>query len=255
MSTYPNQKVIHINKKSYKSNFLQVGIDEWQEAFKELKPSTFAIYLYLASNADGFDLALSQKAIENALGIKKTAYHNAIAELKEKGYIRTIQGNIESFFTAPVRKCELRENELNNELRKNELQSPQMRTPNSAKMKLEVRENGREIDIIDNINKIDKGKNPTDFSSLATQAAEQEQEKVEATGADKVICVDCPNVADSYFYLIKNLQKNNKVLADFVVNGLTFNDDNNHKRTDKAINLCAKAGYQIVFNTAAAANA
>ena len=90
MSTYPNQKIIHINKNRYKANFLQVGIDEWQEAFKELKPSTFAIYLYLASNADGFDLALSQKAIENALGIKKTAYHNAIAELKEKGYIRTI---------------------------------------------------------------------------------------------------------------------------------------------------------------------
>ena len=51
-------------------------------------------------------------------------------------------------------------------------------------MNLEVRENGREIDIIDNINKIDKGKNPTDFSSLATQAAEQEHEKVEATGAE-----------------------------------------------------------------------
>ena len=62
-------------------------------------------------------------------------------------------------------------------------------------------------------------------------------------------------MADSYFYLIRNLRKNNRVLADFVVNGLTFNDDNNHKKTDKAINLCTKAGYQIVFNTAAAANA
>ena len=67
MTTYPNQKVIHINKNKYTANFLQVGIDEWQTAFKKLTPSAFAVYLYLASNADGFDLALSQKAIENAL--------------------------------------------------------------------------------------------------------------------------------------------------------------------------------------------
>ena len=81
MNTYPNQKIIHINKRKYTANFLQVGIDEWENAYKELKPSTFGIYLYLASNSDVFFLALSQKAIENVLGIKKTAYHNSIAEL------------------------------------------------------------------------------------------------------------------------------------------------------------------------------
>ena len=106
MTTYPNQKVIHINKNKYTANFLQVGIDEWQTAFKKFTPSAFAVYLYLASNADGFDLALSQKAIENALGIKKTAYHTAIEALKNEGYIEVLQGNIEVFHTAPVRKCE-----------------------------------------------------------------------------------------------------------------------------------------------------
>ena len=106
MTTYPNQKVIHINKNKYTANFLQVGIDEWQTAFKTFTPSAFAVYLYLASNADGFDLALSQKAIENALGIKKTAYHSAIEALKKEGYIEVLQGNIEVFHTAPVRKCE-----------------------------------------------------------------------------------------------------------------------------------------------------
>ena len=106
MTTYPNQKVIHINKNKYTANFLQVGIDEWQTAFKRFTPSAFAVYLYLASNADGFDLALSQKAIDNALGIKKTAYHSAIEALKKEGYIEVLQGNIEVFHTAPVRKCE-----------------------------------------------------------------------------------------------------------------------------------------------------
>ena len=120
MTTYPNQKVIHINKNKYTANFLQVGIDEWQTAFKKLTPSAFAVYLYLASNADGFDLALSQKAIENALGIKKTAYHTAIEALKKEGYIEVLQGNIEVFHTAPVRKCEPEIiNEKNRKNRKN----------------------------------------------------------------------------------------------------------------------------------------
>lgn len=168
MITYPNQKVIHINKKRYGANFLQVGIDEWQAAFKDLKPSTFALYLYLASNADGFDLAISQKAVEEAIGIKKTAYHSGLAELREKGYITTIQGNIEAFNTAPVRKCELREHELKNEsafaeneVRKNELESPQTRIGESANTDREVRICDREIDIIniiDNKDKINNGK-------------------------------------------------------------------------------------------------
>ena len=166
MNTYPNQKIIHINKKSYKSNFLQVGIEEWQEAFQQLKPSTFAVYLYLASNADGFDLALSQKAVEKALNIKKTAYHSAIAELKEKGYIGTMQGNIDYFFTSPVRKCGLTEDSANadREVRKNGQECPQTRIGESAKTDSGVRKNDREIDKINNINKINNIDNAV-FSS------------------------------------------------------------------------------------------
>ena len=154
MKTYPNQKVIHINKNKYSANFLQIGINEWQQAYKELKPSTFAIYLYLASNADGFDLALSQQAIENSLGIKKTAYHTAIKELKERGYIQIIQGNVEVFFTAPVRKNELKTEEAI--FRKNELKSSQTRKEEFAKTNFEVRKNDIEIDNINNIDIIDK---------------------------------------------------------------------------------------------------
>ena len=50
MAKYANQKTIIINKKKYDKNFLQIGIDEWQEAYKKLKPTTFAIYLYLCGN-------------------------------------------------------------------------------------------------------------------------------------------------------------------------------------------------------------
>lgn len=174
MKTYPNQKVIHINKNKYSANFLQIGINEWQQAYKELKPSTFAIYLYLASNADGFDLALSQQAIENSLGIKKTAYHTAIKELKERGYIQVIQGNVEAFFTTPVRKNELKTEEAI--FRKNELKSSQMRKEEFAKTNLKVRKNDIEIDNINNIDIIDKEFLPTEeiLDGFAIEPVKQE---------------------------------------------------------------------------------
>lgn len=174
MKTYPNQKVIHINKNKYSANFLQIGINEWQQAYKELKPSTFAIYLYLASNADGFDLALSQQAIENSLGIKKTAYHTAIKELKERGYIQVIQGNVEVFFTAPVRKNELKTEEAI--FRKNELKSSQTRKEEFAKTNLKVRKNDIEIDNINNIDIIDKEFLPTEeiLDGFAIEPVKQE---------------------------------------------------------------------------------
>ena len=130
--------------------------------------------MYLASNADGFDLALSQQAIENSLGIKKTAYHTAIKELKERGYIQVIQGNVEAFFTTPVRKNELKTEEAI--FRKNELKSSQMRKEEFAKTNLKVRKNDIEIDNINNIDIIDKEFLPTEeiLDGFAIEPVKQE---------------------------------------------------------------------------------
>ena len=233
MKTYPNQKVIHINKNKYSANFLQIGINEWQQAYKELKPSTFAIYLYLASNADGFDLALSQQAIENSLGIKKTAYHTAIKELKERGYIQVIQGNVEAFFTTPVRKNELKTEEAI--FRKNELKSSQMRKEEFAKTNLKVRKNDIEIDNINNIDIIDKDFFPTEknLDGFAIEAVKQENITQNNEDADGTIlkCVEgtiseCgtqfQNVSSAQsenVYNIKEINNNNKKgidIGDFV---------------------------------------
>lgn len=100
MAKYANQKTIIINKKKYDKNFLQIGIDEWQEAYRKLKPTAFAIYLYLCGNKDGYHFDLSPAAIDNALGIKKTAYYSAIQQLEEENYI--VDGN---FYTTPFRAC------------------------------------------------------------------------------------------------------------------------------------------------------
>lgn len=101
MKTYPNQKVIHIQKQKYVDNFLQVGNDEWQRAARELTGSAFKLYLYLAGNKDGYDLALSQKAVENATGLSKNTYHQAVKELSEKGYLSCMKGNVYAFSTTP----------------------------------------------------------------------------------------------------------------------------------------------------------
>ena len=233
MKTYPNQKVIHINKNKYSANFLQIGINEWQQAYKELKPSTFAIYLYLASNADGFDLALSQQAIENSLGIKKTAYHTAIKELKERGYIQVIQGNVEVFFTTPVRKNELKTEEAI--FRKNELKSSQMRKEEFAKTNLKVRKNGREIDNINNIDIIDKEFLPTEeildgfaIEPIKQESINQNNETAEGTiskcaeGTISECGAQFQNVSlaqSDVVYNIKEINNNNKKeidIGDFV---------------------------------------
>lgn len=95
----PNQKIVIINRRKVDRNFLQIGILDWQLAYKALKPAAFGIYLYLASNADGYKLELSQAAIENALGIKKTTYYEALKQLESAGYLELLKNNTYNFYS------------------------------------------------------------------------------------------------------------------------------------------------------------
>ena len=62
--------------------------------------------LYLAGNADGFNLELSRQAFENATGYKKTAYSDAVNKLIQLGYIVHKGGNFYHFYTSPRRESE-----------------------------------------------------------------------------------------------------------------------------------------------------
>ena len=101
-----SQKIIKIVKPEYKGKLLQVGKEEWQSAYKIVKPSAFAIYLYLASNPSEAGLELSAATIEDALGIKKTAYFDAIKQLEKESYILPIGNNEFVFQTAKSAKTE-----------------------------------------------------------------------------------------------------------------------------------------------------
>lgn len=153
----PNQKIIRIEKDKYQSRFLQIGDEQWKKAFQSMRPTVFGLYLYLASNKDGYLLELSAAAVEQEIGIKKTAYHTALKDLEEKGYLKKEQGNTYAFSPSPkfanTNSAIANSAGTNLEVRKRELPTPQTRTPYSANANLEVR--GRDIEI-DNINKINK---------------------------------------------------------------------------------------------------
>jgi hypothetical protein len=150
-----NQKIVRIHKPKYQRDFLQIGIDEWQDAKRMLNYSEFALYLYLAGNMDNFKLELSQKAVENATGIKKTAYHDAVKKLKEFGYLTEAYGNTFDFHTRAVRSSG--KGKVESEIRPNEPRNPPPRIAPAARKENEVRSSNREIDNINNqIDKKDK---------------------------------------------------------------------------------------------------
>lgn len=102
MITYPNQKIIHINKPTYTGNYLSVGNDEWMAACNKLTFNGFKLFLYLAGNRDNFDLALSPKAIQQKIKMSDGTYTNIVKELIREGYLVNKQGNIYNFYTTPL---------------------------------------------------------------------------------------------------------------------------------------------------------
>ena len=140
----PNQKVVYIHKRKYTGNFLQIGIDEMRLAQQQMTYCEFVLYLYLAGNADGFKLELSQQAFENATGYKKTAYHNAVNKLIELGYLTQSYNYHYEFHTTPVRSSK-----LNFEVLSNGKSMPPEKTKKSVLSNSQFRSGNREIDKTD----------------------------------------------------------------------------------------------------------
>jgi hypothetical protein len=181
MITYPNQKVLHINKGNYTENYLTIGIDEWIEASKNLKPITFRLYLYIASNADGFNLALSRQDVMNKLGVTKNSYHTGVKELEEKGYIVPKQGNIYDFYISPKKTEEETMYQYSGTLNEeNEVMYQSSGTVCTSTVVHDVpvqwdsmyQSSGTEIDKINKTSKISKEKN-------ADAKKEEREEKIE----------------------------------------------------------------------------
>ena len=103
LKSYPNQSNVTIHKPQYTGNFLQVAIDEWQEAFIKLPRISFGLYLYMSGNQDGFPLALSSADVQKRLNVSDSSYRRAVEDLLAAGYLmmRNDKKNTMDFYTSP----------------------------------------------------------------------------------------------------------------------------------------------------------
>ena len=106
MATVPNQNVIIIHREAPQRDFLQIKNENWTNFLINSKNDypALALYLYLASNMNGYKLALSPVAINNAIGMARSTYYKKIQLLKDLGYIIEKQGNILEFYETPQQK-------------------------------------------------------------------------------------------------------------------------------------------------------
>ncbi len=99
--TYPNQRVINIHREAAKSDFLGIKNENWQAAARDLGAHALMLYMYLAANADGFNLALSPAAVRQATGMPRSTYQDQFIKLIDKGYLVQGSGNVYNFFETP----------------------------------------------------------------------------------------------------------------------------------------------------------
>ena len=99
--TFPNQRMVKVHRERATANFLGIKNENWQAASRDLGAHGLQLYLYMASNADNYTLALSPAAVRQAIGLKRSTYHDKFHELEEKGYLVNTHGNTFEFYEVP----------------------------------------------------------------------------------------------------------------------------------------------------------
>jgi len=70
-------------------------------AARDLGAHALLLYMYLASNANGYCLALSPTAVRQAVGMARSTYHDQFAKLIDRGYLVPTSGNGFDFYEVP----------------------------------------------------------------------------------------------------------------------------------------------------------
>ena len=99
--TYPNQRIVKIHRESVKTDFLGIKNENWQAASRDLGAHGLRLYLYLAANANNYNLALSPAAARAAIGIPRSTYFDQFAILVDKRYLVPGAGNTYDFYEVP----------------------------------------------------------------------------------------------------------------------------------------------------------
>ena len=106
--TNPNQKKILIDKVvcDSRNKYTSINLDALQNAMVALSNADFKIWMYLAKNKDGYELALSPAEAELNWGIKKSTMHETIRKFEKEGYLEKDErtGNYYVFHEMPIVK-------------------------------------------------------------------------------------------------------------------------------------------------------
>ena len=98
-NTVPNQRLVAIHRERAASDFLGIKNSNWQAAARDL-----LLYLYFASNANGFVLALSPAAIRQAVGMPQSTFRDQFVKLIDRGYlVQRGDSNTYDFYETPQR--------------------------------------------------------------------------------------------------------------------------------------------------------
>lgn len=104
--TYPNQRIITVNRERASSDFLGIKNNNWMNASRVLGAHALRLYLYIASNADKYELALSPADIERSIGMPRSTYQDQFRKLVSFGYIVDKGHNHFEFYETPQTKTE-----------------------------------------------------------------------------------------------------------------------------------------------------
>lgn len=110
-TTVPNQRTVQIHRVPAKSDFLGILNSNWQSAARDLGAHAFLLYLYFASNANNYSLALSPAAIRQTIGMPPQTYRDQFNKLLDKGYLIDKGNNHYEFYEIAKRVTHIPESQ------------------------------------------------------------------------------------------------------------------------------------------------
>lgn len=104
MRTVPNQKIVTVRKEPCNKNnlYCTINLDALRAASAALTAGGFALWIFYASNQNGYTFATGNTLARNTMGIKKDAYDRATGELMRLGYLTPTCGNCFAFNEKPT---------------------------------------------------------------------------------------------------------------------------------------------------------
>ena len=100
-NSHPYQKNITVHREKAEKDFLCIKNENWKRANRDLTPYGLQLYLYFASNRNGYNFDLSQEHAKDDANIQRTTFHTYVNRMIDKGYLVKRKGNCYDFYEVP----------------------------------------------------------------------------------------------------------------------------------------------------------